>query len=361
VLVVGAGLIGTSVALALRTRGKDVLLYDARPDVAEQAAERGAGVAADGIAAAADAGPGVVVVAVPPAVAVPVVLEALRLVPQATVMHTTSAQAHVQAEVEAFAPEHVARFVGVHPIAGRERGGPAAAAASLLAGRPWAICAASGTGPAAVAHALALAHECGGVAVEVTADAHDRALATLSHAPQLVASALAGTLTGLPDADVALAGGGFRDTTRLADSDPELWRQIVALNRGPVADALRAVAQPLLDLATGLDADPDAAAVRDLVARGRAERARLPGKHGGARAARARVLVDLPDRPRALADLLTAVADAGVNLEDVRVDHVPGAASGIAELLVAADAAPALAATLRRAGHAARAGGDESL
>src|SRR5205823_12940990 len=111
---------------------------------------------------------------------------------------------------------------------------------------------------------------------------HDAAMALVSHAPQLVASALAAQLAGAAPETLLLAGPGVEDTTRLAESEPRLWAQIAAGNAGPVAEILELIAGDLRRVADALRADAAGAAVAGLVERGREGRARLPGKHGSA-------------------------------------------------------------------------------
>jgi prephenate dehydrogenase len=171
--------------------------------------------------------------------------------------------------------------------------------------------------------------------VLLDAMAHDALFARLSHVPQLVASALAASITGLSAEDAALAGTGLRDTTRLADSDPGLWAEIISANAAPVATGLRLVAEPLLRLAEALDRGeepgPD---VRLLLEQGRTGRRLLPGKHGGAPIEVRLVQVVVPDEPGRLARLLADIAAESVNLEDLRVEHAPGQPLGIAEISV---------------------------
>jgi prephenate dehydrogenase len=172
-------------------------------------------------------------------------------------------------------------------------------------------------------------------------------LARLSHVPQLMASALAGSLVGLPRSEVALAGTGLRDTSRLADSDVGLWAEIVAANPAAVASSLRAVIEPLAALADTLDsADPAMSntAVAALITQGRAGRDLLAGKHGQRAVRYAAVSVVVPDEPGKLARLLGDAAAADVNVEDIRVDHSPGQPFGVVEL----DVAPAQAESLER-------------
>jgi prephenate dehydrogenase len=173
-----------------------------------------------------------------------------------------------------------------------------------------------------------------------------------------VASALAAALVGLDRADVALAGSGLKDTSRIADSDPSLWAEIIAANPAGVAAALDAVLEPLVALRDGLAAgEPPADAVRALIERGREGRELLAGKHGRAAVRWATVTVQVPDEPGALAHLLVDAADAGVNVEDIRVDHSPGLPIGLVDLDVAPGRSEELAGALEARGW--RADGNE--
>jgi prephenate dehydrogenase len=185
---------------------------------------------------------------------------------------------------------------------------------------------------------------------------HDALLARLSHVPQLVASALAAALVGLDRDDVAIAGSGLRDTSRIADSDPDLWAEIVAANPGGVAAGLDAVLGPLVALRARLAAgEPPADDVHALVARGRIGRRLLAGKHGQAAVQWARVSVVVPDEPGKLARLLADASAGGVNVEDIHVDHSQGAALGVVDLDVAPGSAQTLASALEERGWRATA------
>jgi prephenate dehydrogenase len=346
-LVVGTGLIGTSVALAARSAGAQVLLSDAEPAQAELAASMGAGHAVAMGELTPDDPVDMVLVAAPPRAIPPIVAAALRSKLGRTVTHVCSVQTHPLAEVEALqAP--LRRFAGGHPIAGREQAGPTRAAADLFVERPWVVCPGPATDEDAVAAVAALARACGARPVAMSPEAHDLLFARLSHVPQLAASALAASLADLAAADVALAGAGLRDTTRIADSDPALWAEIVTANRTAVAAGLRRLAEPLATLADALEGDaPDAVEqVRDLVERGRSGRRLLPGRHGGSPEPVTVVQVAVPDEPGRLAALLQAVAALGVNLEDLRVEHAPGQPVGFAELSVQPGRAAGLAQAL---------------
>jgi prephenate dehydrogenase len=340
--VVGSGLIGTSIGLAAGAAGWQVWMDDADPDRRRLAGQVGAGEAWDPDVGSVD----LAVVAAPPAVTGELTVGLIRANLASTVSHVCSIQSLPRHDVETSGAP-MARFVGSHPIAGRERSGPHHASADLFRDRPWIVCPAPDTAEDAVAIVERLAVDCGGLVSRMSDADHDQLLARLSHVPQLVASALAGSVTGLDVAQVALAGAGLRDTSRLADSDPTLWTEIVEGNRDAVAAALREVVEPLRGLLNTLDESGSHASdqVRLLLEAGRAGRSLLGGKHGSVAVRWASVAVVVPDSPGKLARLLADAASCGVNVEDIRVDHAPGQPVGMVEL----DVRPEGRETLQRA------------
>lgn len=351
-LVVGTGLIGTSVGLAASAAGYQVVLANRDAARLGVAVELGAGQAWDGSSPV-----DLAVVALPPAILAAEVDRLQRAAIAPTITHVCSVQLQPQVEVEALIGRWPG-FVGGHPIAGRERSGPHHATADLFQDRPWVVCPTPGSVGESVAAVEALARACGARVSQMPAAEHDALLARLSHAPQLVASALAAALVSLDGDDVALAGSGLRDTSRIADSDPQLWAEIVAANPQGVAAALDAVLEPLNALRAGLAAgESPTEAVRALVERGRAGRQLLAGKHGHAAVRWATVTVVVPDEPGALARLLADAAAGGVNVEDIHVDHSPGLPLGSIDLDVAPGRSEQLATALESRGW--RASGSE--
>lgn len=349
VLIVGSGLIGTSIGLALRELGIDVALDDAAAGRLALAVELGAGRLPS---------PGeifdVAVVAVPPQSTPAELLRLQRLGLARTYTDVASAKAKPQAEAEA-AGVDMATYVGGHPIAGRERSGPAAAHSDLFVGRPWVVTSTAAALPRAIGHVHALALACGAVPVHMPADDHDAALATVSHLPHLVASILAAQLVGAPDTTVGLGGTGLHDTTRVAAGDPELWTQILVANARHLAAALGAFAADVHRTADDLEriAEGDHAAVgalTEILHAGALGRARVPLKRGEPAAGFATVPIVVRDEPGQLAALLRALGGAGINVEDVRVEHEPGRPVGVVELDVRDDAVPALIACMRESG-----------
>ena len=358
VVVIGTGLIGTSVALALRGRGVRVWLADADPAAARLAANIGAGTELPH-----DGPPGgpadLVVLAMPPADVAPALLAAQERGLARWYTDVASVKELPLARARELGCDLTA-FAGGHPLSGRERSGPAAARADLFLGRPWAMCPVQETAPGAVAAVAALARACGAQPVRMSAADHDRWVALVSHAPHAVAAAVAARLEHAPRGALALAGQGLRDVTRIAAGDTGLWTQILAANAAHAAEVLAALAADLAAAAGALAkiAQGDAEdAVKDLVGlldSGRAGVARIPGKRGGPAPAYACVQVVIGDRPGELARLFQAAGDAGINIEDVGIEHSPGLPAGVAELAVRPESAERLVEALAAGGWPVR-------
>ncbi|MFC0682074.1 prephenate dehydrogenase [Lysobacter korlensis] len=333
VRIVGSGLLGTSIGLGLREHDVDVVIDDASPSSARLALDYGAGRAP----ASGDA-PGLVVVCVPPDVTAAVVAAELAAHPDAVVCDVASVKRGVLDELTALGAD-LRRFVGTHPMAGRERGGAISGRADLFVGRPWVVVRESAE-PAAAGLVEDLILDLGAVPVFLSADQHDRAVALVSHAPQLVASLFAARLRDGEAAALGLAGQGLRDVTRIASSDPALWVQILTANADAVAGVLRSMRDDLDAVLAALE-DPDAGgsrrALADALGNGNSGVARIPGKHGQDNRF-SQLVVLVADRPGELARLLTDIGAIGVNMEDLRLEHSPGAQIGFAEISVLPEA-----------------------
>ena len=343
VLVVGAGLLGTSIALALRKAGVDVALSDSNEDHVRIAS----GLGADNVDASV-VRPRLVVVAVPPDHLADLVARALRDT-DAVVTDVGSVKSAPLAAVRRLVPADVHRYVGSHPMAGSERSGPFAASDALFDGRPWAVTPHEDADEGAVAMVTGLAHTCGATPVTFSPGEHDRAVARTSHLPHLLAALAAGRLTDAPAAHLALSGQGVRDVTRIAAGDPALWGQIIAANTSALSDLLRDVRTDVDTLLRALDAG-DRGSVDTLLDRGVAGTAAIPGKHGGPPLPEATVFVAVPDHPGELARLFADANEIGVNIEDLRMDHDPAREFGLLELRVAADSADHLLTSLEARG-----------
>ena len=343
VLIVGCGLIGTSVALALREHGVEVYLDDARPANVEVAVSLGAGKPGP-----VD-NPGLVVVAVPPAAVPETVAEALNRWPGAIVTDVASVKDDLGRKIGG--QPGASRYVGSHPMAGSERSGPMAASGRLFEGRAWAITADNAAEPLAVAAVRELAKLVGAVIVVMDADTHDEAVALVSHLPHLLSVLAAAQLNGAPDGHMALAGPGLRDVTRIAGSDTGLWLEILQGNAVKVRALLENVRGDLDSLIEGLDNDANSIAA--VLRRGREGTRLVPGRHGDKDVVMATVFVQIPDQPGELSRLMANTGESGINIEDIRIDHELGRPVGLVEVAVAAHNAEALVEALTGRGWSA--------
>ncbi|WP_228981925.1 prephenate dehydrogenase [Streptomyces sp. DH12] len=356
-VVIGTGLIGTSVALALTDRGVTVHLVDHDPSRARTAAARGAGTEAP------PEGPvDLAVVAVPPAHVAGTLADAMRAGTARGYLDVASVKGGPLRELAALGAD-LSAYIGTHPMSGKEQSGPLAGSGDLFEGRPWVLTPTRDTATEVLNLALELVALCRAVPVVMDADAHDRAVALVSHTPQLVSSMVAARLEEAEETAVRLCGQGIRDVTRIAGSDPRMWVDILSANPGPVADVLAALAADLDGTVRALRAlqSPDGderrkgvTGVEDVLRRGNTGRGRVPGKHGTAPAAYETVAVLISDQPGELARIFADAGKAGVNVEDVRIEHATGQQAGVVQLMVAPSAAPPLAAALRERGWALR-------
>lgn len=362
VRIVGTGLIGGSLGLALRAAGVEVQVEDASPGTTALAVELGVGAAptADG------PDPRLVLVAAPPDVTARLVVDALGRFPDALVADVASVKESILVQVldarsrGMLQDRDVARYIGAHPMAGRETSGVIAARADLFQGRPFVVVPHPASDPRGSRALKAIATEIGAVPSVLDAHGHDAAVAHVSHVPQVLSSLVATTLLDAEEKAMGLSGQGLRDTTRIASSDPGLWVEILAGNAPAIAPVLREARDRLDGVVGALDAlshtpdpAPDAGARRtiaSLVAEGNRGVGRIPGKHGGAGDSFATVMVLVPDRPGELGRLFTEMGSIGVNLEDLQLEHTLGQPVGVAHVAVRAGREDLLTSELRERG-----------
>lgn len=343
--IVGAGLLGTSLGLALKKYGITAWLSDQSKANLRLAIEYGAGQ---------DSGsePDLVVVCVPPDMTAEVVARELELHPSATVTDVASTKSQIAFEVKNLSSSHD-RYVGSHPMAGREKGGPGKARADLFFARPWVIAAEPDAEVERIEIIRDLALRLGALPQQMTPKEHDAAVALVSHLPQLASSLVAARLTAAKPSHLDLAGQGLRDTTRVAGSDPELWLQILNQNAPEIAPLVAELAHDLGELASAIsnpEKEGSLAKLHSLLERGNQGVAKIPGKHGGKFAEYDQVTVIIDDSPGALASLLTFIGEINVNIEDLKLEHSPGAEIGLVEIQVLPESSKHLISQLSDAG-----------
>ncbi|MFP3913730.1 MAG: prephenate dehydrogenase/arogenate dehydrogenase family protein [Actinomycetota bacterium] len=330
--ILGTGLIGASLGAGLRQQGWYVRGWDPDPAARSQALKMGAldeeWLEPAGAADDSD----VLFLAGPLSAIIETVLD---LDSGVLVTDVAGVKAPV---VEA--ARHLPRFVGGHPMAGRESSGPGAASAAMFQGATWIL-----TTDEARAEDLTALEEVvvslGAVPVRMTAAEHDAAVAAVSHVPQVVASALV-NLVATDGAALSLAAGGFRDLTRIALSEPTWWTDVLTQNGSQVTRLVRDLSRDLEDWA-------------DCIDRGRA--GELARRLDSARAARrglaapvAAVRVLLEDRPGEIARVGHALSRSGVDVRDLQLRHATRGGGGVLTLSVRPGQELALRSALQEEG-----------
>jgi len=266
--ILGVGLIGGSLALAAKRAGAVERVVGVSRSAANRAAALEAGMldeATDDLAAAV-LGADLVVMATPVYTIVAQLRELPRLVgPACLITDVGSVKGPILAEGDAAFPD--GRFVAGHPIAGSERSGPAAARADLFVEHNWVVTPGERTRPDALARVSALWRAAGARVVSMAAAWHDQVFASVSHLPHVVAYALMDTVACLErDGErIKYAAGGLRDYTRIAGSDPEMWRDIFLMNREALLTVMAEYRRALDRLEAAIRAGDGGALTRQLL------------------------------------------------------------------------------------------------
>ena len=348
--IIGTGLLGASLGLALSANGHQVTLEDTSPTAQQLAADLGAGQVLNSkttVAEAADptgatdaaspaAHPDIVVVATPPDVAARVIASALEDYPNATVTDVASVKTRLLESVRGLVTgTQLDRYIGCHPMAGREKSGAIAAQSDLFTARPWVICSDEDTPADRLGEVIAMAEDTGASVLHLDPRIHDAAVAKVSHVPQIVASLVASQLRHAPLEEISLAGQGLRDVTRIAASDPGLWTQILTGNAEEVRSVLVDLRTELDEVISALELGPGSTGLlAKAIALGNEGHDRIPGKHGQPPTTYAVVTILVPDTPGTLARLFKDIGDLGVNVEDFRMDHASGRKLGMVDVSV---------------------------
>lgn len=339
-VVVGTGLIGGSLGMALRRLGWHVTGRDLDPERASQAVKLGA---LDAVGEDPEAM--VTFVATPVRSIAAQALEALRG-GSGLVTDVGSVKSPI---VDAVAD---ARFVGGHPMAGSEQDGVEGATPDLFEGATWVLTPTAGTDAGAYTQVRQLVSALGADVLALSPDHHDALVAVVSHVPHLTAATLMRLAAGRGEAHGALlrlAAGGFRDMTRIAGGSPAIWPDICGENRTAIVDVLDELLAALVTM-RHLVAAGDRAALLDLLEQARAARVNLPVDIGAPEDLR-ELRVPVPDRPGVIAEVTTLATELGVNVVDLEIAHSSEGRRGVLIVLVEADAVPKLREGLADKGY----------
>jgi prephenate dehydrogenase len=350
--VFGMGLVGGSVALGARERGlvSEVVAFDRDPTALETALARGAIDRAFTSLGSWVSEVDIGLLAVPVR-SLPALAAALAPLarPNSVWCDVGSTKGDVLAALAPLLPN----FVATHPMAGRETAGVQHAYAGLVENAIWAVCPDDATAPEALDRIETFIRNLGAFPVRLSATAHDRAVARISHVPWLVAVAMNRMLAEDADGDtlLGLAAGGFRDLTRVASGAPEMSRDMVSSNATEVRAAWLDLQRIMDRLAAKLEA-PDAlldeavAAKRTRDALPIVRRSLLPRVYD--------VVVELVDRPLELARLTTVLGEHGINIRDIEILKVRDGGEAIRVGVASDDDLQRARTTLAHAGYRCR-------
>ncbi len=349
IAVIGTGLIGSSLALALRSRDpmSHVIGHD-RPDALRQAVERGALTGTAASLEEAVAGATLVVLAAPVRTCVELVEQLAPLLePGSTLMDVASVKKPMMDAARRFLPGGVL-FVGSHPMAGSEHTGARYADALLFENATWVVTPMEGSiAEARYAPVRAVIEATGARILELSADEHDTIAAHVSHLPQLLAVALVHTL-GISDErhDTALelAAGGFRDMTRIASSPFDMWQDILQLNAAEARAALHAFQRVLSLMAEHLKSGK-IENMETFFQSAHQTRSRIPQARKGFLAPLADVFVSVDDRPGALVAVTGTLFECGINIKDLELLRIREGTGGTFRLGLESEADAARAVT----------------
>ncbi len=342
-VVVGTGLIGGSIGLALRARGWWVTGRDADPSAAERAKALGA---LDEVGEDPDAE--ITFVATPLGAVVREVEHAFNQArrPGTVVSDVAGVKAPLAAQLAQ------PGFVGGHPMAGSEQVGIDGADPDLFVGATWVLTPTATTDPDAYARLQSVVSSLGAEVLALSPEQHDTLVAMVSHVPHLTAATLMNVADRAAEehgALLRLAAGGFRDMTRIAAGQPGIWPDVCAENAPAIVAALDTLLAELSDMRDRVASADKAGLLAELEHAATARRS-LP-----ARAVRperlAELRVPVPDRPGVLAEITTLAGDLGVNIHDIELAHSVEGDRGVLVLVVDGDVSQRLHDALTGRGY----------
>jgi prephenate dehydrogenase len=339
--IIGSGLIGSSIGLALSRAGISVKMVDIDPS-AERLAQDLVG------APRFEGGAELTIIASPLSTISEVIKGEIHSGFNLGFIDISSVKTNPKVEVSALGLD-MQYFLPTHPMAGREVGGAESARGDLFQGRPW-IYDSREVNAELLNAGLEIIEICGGHPIDMPSALHDQAVALVSHLPQIMSSALAAQLEGAPAEWLDLAGTGLRDTTRIAASSSQLWREILAANREALTPLLDKVIEHLKSLQLSLNSE---SAIEEFIKSGNRGRSMIPGKHGGVARNYAFLPVVIEDKPGQLAALFDECATAQVNVEDLTIEHSPEQYTGLITLALSKDDAEKLYNHLLKQGWSA--------
>ena len=331
VALIGTGLIGGSIGIALREKRlvDNIICYDRDPEAGKQAVLRGA---ADQVAQTlieAVEGAELIILAVPVLSVVNIIKELLPSVGvKALITDVGSTKASIMKEVESLLTKKT-YFIGGHPMAGSEESGIKGADPGLLENAIYVLTPAKDTPLDVLEKFKTMLSEAGAQPLVLDPLTHDQVVASVSHLPHLVASALVQSVAGSGNMELVrtLAAGGFRDSTRIAMANPEMWRDICISNRSALKDVLSEFKKSINDL-EGYLLESNAEAIEEYLQQARDYRNSIPYRGRGILPELFEVIVLVRDTPGVIGKLTGLLGEAGINIDAIEILHVRELAGG---------------------------------
>ena len=312
VLIIGGGLIGGSISLALTKLGIAHQVVDTDQSVNDILESKG-DIRTEIDSAAID----LVFIAVPPAMVEQELMTVFNNYPNAVISDVTSVKQPYHQKVADLS--FLERYVGGHPMAGKEIGGAESAEANLFADRIWILCP-NGRNNESLAVVQEVVSEIGAIPIQMKSDEHDQVVGVLSHLPQILSSTLVKVAVS-DNGNLDVAGPAFRDMTRIASSDPSLWTQILIANEVNVTKFIDTTIESLTRLRNVLSTKQQDA-IFEYFHQSRQKALTLPGKHGGRANPYGEISIRVKDEPGSLAQLFLLAQKINLNIEDVYIEHV---------------------------------------
>ena len=324
VRIIGSGLIGTSIALALSGRGISIQMLDKDPKAQKLATDLVGGKDLED--------PDLIIVSASIDQNLTLIIDALKENPRSIVMDVASVKSNLLPEVAKLSG-NTSNFISTHPMAGREVSGAQSARSDLFQGRAWIGISSNQTSERAKNYLDQLVGVCGASLYWLSAQDHDETMAAISHLPQILSTGLAYTLDKEGVNSLNLAGQGLRDVLRLAGSNPKLWSELLVANKEALKKYLQSI-NATIELITESLVNSDLKMLEEIFTVGNKIYSSIPGKHGGKSRNYAYLSIVINDEPGQLAKIFNQCAEISVNIEDLSIENSPGQQTGLITLAI---------------------------
>lgn len=325
VALIGAGLIGGSIALALREQKlvRQINCYDLNHEACRVAVECGAADLFSLTATEAVRDADLIIIAVPVLKTVELIREILPAVKRgALITDVGSTKGAIMAAVEQMLPAFI-HYIGGHPMAGSEESGISGADPALLENAIYVLTPGPDTPKPLVDQLSQMISKTGAEPIIIDPLNHDRVVALVSHLPHLAAASLVQSVTDAGEKELidTLAAGGFRDSTRIALGNPEVWRDICISNRWALLAALKGFRKNL-DTVEKILTEQDGDAIHEYLLRAREYRSSIPHRGRGILPEIYELIVLVRDTPGAIGKLTGLLGEAEINIDAIEIIHV---------------------------------------